>query len=121
MEVDELTGEIIGAAIKIHSKLGPGLFESVYEKVLHFELTKRGLLAERQVALPVTYDNLKMDLGFRVDLIVEQKILVKIKSVETIHPVHKKQLLTYLRLNNLRIGLLINFNGIIKKWANPPF
>jgi GxxExxY protein len=114
-EIDEITGEIISAAIKIHSKLGPGLFESVYEEVLFYELTVRGLVCENQMYLPVIYENVKMDVGFRIDLLVEKQVLVEIKSIETIHPVHKKQLLTYLRLMDLKIGLLLNFNEELLK------
>ncbi len=101
--------------MKIHTHLGPGLFESVYEEVLYFELTRRGFKVERQVPIPVIYDNIMMEIGFRSDLIVEKRVIVEIKSLEAIAPIHKKQLLTYLRLNNLRIGLLINFNELLLK------
>jgi GxxExxY protein len=114
-EINEITGEIIDAAIKIHSKLGPGLFESVYEEVLYYELSKRDLRTERQVPLPVFYDGLRMEIGFRADIMVERTVLVEIKSIETVAPVHKKQLLTYLRLTNLQTGLLINFNETLLK------
>src|SRR5262249_43918473 len=115
MEINEITGEIIDASIKIHSKLGPGLFESVYEEVLHFELLKRGLFVERQVALPVIYDEITMDVGFKADILVEKTVIVELKSIEHVLPVHKKQLLTYLRLASLKIGLLINFNEELLK------
>jgi GxxExxY protein len=115
MEINEITGQIVDAAIKVHSKLGPGLFESVYEEVLYYELSKRGLQSKRQVALPVFYDNLKMEVGFRADIMVEEKVLIEITSIETVAPVHKKQLLTYLRLTNLQTGLLINFNEPLLK------
>jgi len=115
MEINQITWQIINASIEVHSKLGPGLFESVYEEVLHYELIKRGLLSERQVALPVYYDNLKMEVGFRADLLVEKKVIVELKSIETIAPVHKKKVLTYLRLAKLQTGLLINFNEELLK------
>ncbi|MGN6400552.1 MAG: GxxExxY protein [Flavisolibacter sp.] len=115
METNKITGEIIEAAIKIHNELGPGLFESVYEEVLAYESTKKGLLVERQKPIAVHYESVKMDVGFRADLIVEREIVVEIKSIEGIAPVHKKQVLTYLRLTNLKIGLLINFNEELLK------
>ena len=88
MEINQITGEIINASIKIHTSLGPGLLESIYEEVLHYELTKRGFMAERQVALPVYYEHLKMEIGFRADILVEQKVIVELKSVELVAPVH---------------------------------
>jgi GxxExxY protein len=91
-------------------KLGPGLLESVYEEIMFFELINQGLKVEKQKAIPVIWDNLKMELGFRADLIVENKVIVELKSVETIAPVHPKQLLTYLKITGLKLGLLINFN-----------
>jgi GxxExxY protein len=97
-------------AFKIHTTFGPGLLESVYETIMAYELEKRGLSVRRQQAIPVVYEQVRMDLGFRADLIVEGKVVVEIKSVEAIAPVHKKQLLTYLRLTDKRLGLLINFN-----------
>lgn len=102
-------------AFKIHTQLGPGLLESVYEEIMFFELTKRGLLVERQKGIPVIWENLKMDLGFRADLIVEKKVIIELKSVETIALVHPKQLLTYLRITNVKLGLLINFNETLIK------
>ena len=110
MELDELTGEIIDAAINIHRELGPGLLESVYEKVLAFELNQRGFLVERQVSIPVNYKGIFMGIGFRVDLLVEKSVIVEIKSVELITPVFKKKTISYLKLMNLKVGLLINFN-----------
>ncbi len=115
MTENEVSGIVLDCCIRIHRKLGPGLLESVYEHFLAYELSKAGLLVERQVPLPVEYDGQKMDLGFRVDLILEKKVVVELKSVETIHPVHKMQVLTYLKLTHLKLGLLINFNvGLIK-------
>ena len=115
MEINATTREIIDAAIKVHRALGPGLLESVYEEVLHYELTTRGILCARQVALPVYYETIKMEIGFRADLLVEHRVIVEVKSVDIITPVFKKKLLTYLRLANLQIGLLINFNEELLK------
>ncbi|MCU0337482.1 MAG: GxxExxY protein [Sediminibacterium sp.] len=115
MNEKELSKIIVDVAFKIHFQLGPGLLESVYEEIMFFELTKRGLLVERQKGIPVIWENLKMDLGFRADLIVEKKVIIELKSVETIAPVHPKQLLTYLRITNVKLGLLINFNEILIK------
>jgi GxxExxY protein len=110
MTENEIATAVVDAAFKIHTTLGPGLFESVYEAALEFELQKRGLGVVHQVGLPVRYEEVRLELGFRVDLIVDGKVIVEIKSVEVLAPVHKKQLLTYLRLTDLRLGLLINFN-----------
>jgi len=107
---NEIAKHIVDAAFKIHTTLGPGLLESVYEAVMEQELTRRGLHTERQQALPVVRENIHLEAGFRVDLIVESKVIVEIKSVEAIAPVHRKQLLTYLRLANKRLGILINFD-----------
>lgn len=115
MEINEITGEIVDASIKIHKELGPGLLESVYEEVLHYELTKRGLFSQRQVPLPVIYEEIKMDIGFRIDLLVEKSVIVELKSVETITPFFKKKLLNHLRLTKLQVGLLINFNEELLK------
>src|SRR5713226_8877043 len=110
MTENEVAKQIIDVAFKIHTTFGPGLLESVYETIMAYELQKRGLRVRRQQAIPVVYEDVRMDLGFRADLIVENKVVVEIKSVEAIAPVHKKQLLTYLRLTDKRHGLLINFN-----------
>jgi GxxExxY protein len=110
-EIDEITGSIVDAAYKVHTGLGPGLLESVYEAVLAHELEKRGLAVERQKVISFEYDGLRFDEGLRVDLLVEQVIVVELKSVEKIAPVHAKQLLTYLRLLKLPVGLLINFGS----------
>ncbi len=115
MTENELSTAIIGICIDIHSKLGPGLFESVYEEVLAHELGKNNLFFERQKPIPVIYDTLKMNIGFIADIIVENKVIIELKSVEKIHDVHKKQLLTYLRLTNIKLGLLINFNESLLK------
>jgi len=110
MSENELAAVIVDAALKIHRTLGPGLLESVYQATLSFELRKRGLRVIQQKGLPVCYEGIKLDLGYRVDLLVEEKVIVEIKSVEVLAPVHRKQVQTYLRLMDLRLGLLINFN-----------
>jgi GxxExxY protein len=107
---NEIAKQIVDAAFKIHTTLGPGLFESVYEAVMAQELSRRGLQFVRQQPLPVVWENLHLEAGFRADLIVENKVIVEIKSVEAIAPVHRKQLLTYLRLANKRLEILINFD-----------
>ena len=107
---NEIAKHIVDAAYKIHTTLGPGLFESVYEAVMAQELANRGLQVTRQQALPVVWENVHLEAGFRVDLIVENKVIIEIKSVDAIAPVHRKQLLTYLRLANMRLGILINFD-----------
>lgn len=110
MNENEIAAVIVDAALKIHKTLGPGLLESVYEAVLSFELKRRGLQVVQQRALPVYYEGLKLAIGFRVDLLVANTVIIEIKSVEALAPVHRKQLETYLRLTDLRLGLLINFN-----------
>ncbi len=110
MTENEIATQIVDAAFKIHTTLGPGLLESVYEAVMAEELSRRGLYVVKQQAIPVVYENVKLEIGFRADLIVEGKVIVEIKSVEAIAPVHKKQLVTYLRLSDKRLGLLINFD-----------
>jgi GxxExxY protein len=101
---------LFNAAIEIHKTLGPGLLESVYETTLEYKLKKFGLNVEKQVALPVVYEEIKMESGYRIDLLVEKKVIIELKSVETILPVHKAQTLTYLKLSKLKLALLINFN-----------
>lgn len=110
MELNEITYEIRGAAFTVFKELGPGLLESVYEVALAHELTECGLAVQRQVPLPVVYKEVSLKLGYRIDILVERKVVIEIKSVEAFHDVHKKQLLTYLKLSGLRLGLLINFN-----------
>ena len=105
-----ISKEIVDAAFKIHTKLGPGLLESVYETILVYELRKRGLHVERQLPVPIVWEDIQFEEGYRLDLMVEGKVLVEVKSVEAVVPVHKKQLLTYLRLMDKRLGLVINFN-----------
>ena len=111
MTENEIAKMVVDAAYHVHKSLGPGLLESVYETVLAYELKRRGLKVERQVPVAIVYDNIKFDEGFRADLIVEDKVIVELKSVENVIPVHKKQLLTYLRLAGKRLGLLINFGS----------
>jgi GxxExxY protein len=110
MDENEIASQVVDAAFKVHSTLGPGLFESVYERVLVNELKKRGLEVLNQWPVQVVYETVRIDEAFRADLIVGNLVIVELKSVEEIAPVHKKQLLTYLRLSGMRLGLLINFN-----------
>ncbi|HKW27539.1 MAG TPA: GxxExxY protein [Terriglobales bacterium] len=112
IRVNEVTRTIIGAAMKVHSALGPGLLESAYEACSLFELHKAGLKTEAQVPLPVVYEQVKLDVGYRVDLLVEDSVVVELKSVEAIEPVHKAQLLSYLKLSGKHVGLIINFNVV---------
>lgn len=115
MTENEIVRIIVNTAYNIHVKLGPGLLESIYEEVMCFELENEGLLVERQKALPVFWKGLKMNMGYRADLFIENKVIIEIKSVEKIAPVHPKQLLTYLRITDTRLGLLINFNEVLIK------
>ena len=115
MTENEIAKIVVDAAYHIHRRLGPGLLESVYEVILAYALSSRGLNAERQVPVPIVFDGMKFDEGFSPDLIVEDKVIVELKSVEKIAPVHKKQLLTYLRLADKRLGLLINFGASLIK------
>jgi iron complex transport system substrate-binding protein len=114
-ELDDITGAIIDSAIKIHRELGPGLLESVYELALSGLLAKSGFQVERQKPIRFEYDGIVFDEGFRLDLLVDGAVIVEIKSVETLAPVHSKQLLTYLRLTDRRVGLLINFGAATVK------
>lgn len=116
---NRLSRQIVDTCYKIHTQLGPGLLESVYEEILFYELQKHGFSVQRQQGIPVEWEEVKMNLGFRADLIVENKVLIELKSVENLAPVHFKQLLTYLKLTNLKLGLLINFNDkLIKDGIN---
>ncbi|MDU0371224.1 GxxExxY protein [Hymenobacter endophyticus] len=110
MSENDIAYVIRGAAFKVHTALGPGLLESVYEAALAHEIRKNGLLVATQVGLPAYYDDVKLELGFRLDMLVEDKVIVEIKSVDVLLDVHHKQLLTYLRLSKRKLGLLINFN-----------
>ncbi len=111
MEEDGITETIIGAAIEVHRELGPGLLESTYEACLAFELGSRDVKAIRQLHLPVVYKGVRIDCGYRIDLLVENRVIVEIKAVEKLLPIHQAQLLTYLRLSGHRVGLLLNFNA----------
>jgi GxxExxY protein len=115
MTENEISHEIIGAALDLHGNLGPGLLESAYECALMFELAQRGLDVRCQVPMPLIYKSVKLDQGYRLDLLVQDKVIIEIKSVECIAPVHYAQLLTYLRLSDKRLGLLINFNSKLLK------
>ena len=110
MLINEITSVIIEESIYIHRTVGPGLFESVYEELLFYRLVKRGLFVEKQKAIPVVFEEVKMDIGFRADLVVERKVLVEIKSLELLPKISEMQTLTYLRFTSISIGLLINFN-----------
>ncbi len=115
MEINEITAKIIGAAIEVHRILGPGLLESAYEKCLCLELGWRGMPYEKQKDLFVEYKGVKLDCGYRLDLVVADKVIVELKTVEQILPIHEAQLLTYLKLTGIKIGLLINFNVPVLK------
>ena len=115
MNENDLSREIIGAAIEVHKILGPGLLESAYETALERELDLRGFSVGRQVGLPVVYKDVNCDVGYRIDLLVENKVILEIKSVDALNNIHLAQLLTYLRLSKLKLGLLINFNVTILK------
>lgn len=110
MSENEIAKIVVDICYNIHVKLGPGLLESAYETILYYELTKAGLTVEKQKPFSLHWDGLLMDVGFRADLIVEEKVVIEIKSVEKVNPVHLKQLLTYLKITNCKLGLLINFN-----------
>jgi GxxExxY protein len=123
---EQISEKIIGAAIAVHSALGPGLLESTYEACLAHELRKRGLAFERQLQLPVHYDNQLIDCGYRIDLLVEGEVIVELKAVDKVHPIHEAQLITYLRLAEKPVGLILNFNvqrmkdGIVRKANTKP-
>ena len=112
MDPNQVSSSVIDAAMKVHSALGPGLLEKTYEVCLMHELRKRGLSIASQVGLPVVYDDLKMNVGYRIDLLVEDAVIVEVKAIEAIAPIHQAQLLAYLKLSGKRLGILINFNVI---------
>jgi len=124
IEEDLLSNLVLGCAIKVHTELGPGLLESAYEACLKYELTKKGLYVESQKVLPLIYDGINIDCGFRVDLLVENKLVVELKAVEALNNIHLAQIITYLKLSKCKLGLLLNFNvsrlkeGGIKRVAN---
>ncbi len=115
MDENELAKIVVGLCLKIHKTLGPGLLESVYEEVLCYELKKLHLDFKRQSGIGVNYEGIKLDLGFRADIIIENKLIVELKSIELVHPVYYKVLLTYLRLSNKKLGLMVNFNVALIK------
>lgn len=112
---NEITGMILKSSFKVHTALGPGLLESVYTECLYFELLQAGLVVEKQKVLPVVYETIKLESGFRLDLLVENKVIVELKAVEALNEVHFAQTLTYLRLSKCKVGLLINFNVVSLK------
>ncbi|RPH32018.1 MAG: GxxExxY protein [Bacteroidales bacterium] len=115
MTENEISKILVNIFLKVHRTLGPGLLESVYEVAICYELDKAGIKYKRQADIAVSYENIKLDLGFRADIIVEEKVIVELKSVESIMAVHPKQLLTYLKLTNIKLGLLVNFNVVLIK------
>lgn len=115
MADQNFTEQIIGCAIKVHKALGPGLLESAYQECLYFELKRIGLLVEKEKPLPLIYEEVKFEVGYRIDLLVEKQIVVEIKSVDALADIHLAQVLTYLKLSNNRLGLLINFNVVLLK------
>jgi GxxExxY protein len=115
MTENELSKVVFDCALKVHQALGPGLLESAYEECLFYELKKNGLDVQKQKALPLVYEEVKLDVGYRIDIIVENKLIIEVKSVETLNDVHFAQLLTYLKLTNCKLGLLINFNVSLMK------
>ena len=115
MELNEITKAIIGCAIEVHRNLGPGLLESAYEECLIFELMKKGLEIEKQKPVPVVYKDIKLDYGYRIDVLVENSVIIELKAIDAINPVHEAQILTYMRFANIPIGLLINFNITVLK------
>ena len=115
MNINQITEKIIGCAIEVHKELGPGLLESAYEECLFYELQQAGLNAERQVPVPVIYKEIKLDCGYRQDILVEKKVVIELKTVDAIIPVHEAQILTYMKFAKKEIGLLINFNVTLLK------
>jgi GxxExxY protein len=115
MEQNEITQKVIGCAIEVHRNLGPGLLESAYEECLAYELNKTGLIFKRQQATPVVYKEIKLECGYRIDILVENSVVIELKVVDVINPVHEAQILTYMKFANKSIGLLINFNVTVLK------
>ena len=115
MDINQITEKIIGCAIEVHKELGPGLLESAYEECLFYELKRAGLNAERQVPAPVVYKDIKLDCGYRMDILVEKRVIIELKTVDAIIPVHEAQILTYMKFAKKEIGLLINFNVTLLK------
>jgi GxxExxY protein len=117
MELNEITKIIIGCAIEVHKNLGPGMLESAYEECLIFELIQKGLKTEKQLPVPVVYKEIKLDYGYRIDVLVENSIIIELKAVDSINPVHEAQLLTYMKFAQKPVGLLINFNVTVLKYG----
>ncbi|TVQ51452.1 MAG: GxxExxY protein [Saprospirales bacterium] len=115
MRENQISGKIIGAAIEVHQQLGPGLLETSYQHCLYHELLKRGIRVRKEVPLPLVYKGEKLDAGYRLDLFVEDTVIIEVKAVDVLAPIHKAQILTYLKLNASKLGLLINFNTILLK------
>lgn len=115
MNINEITEKIIGCAIEVHRNIGPGLLESAYEECLAYELKNAGLLIQRQIPVPVVYKDIKLECGYRIDILVEHEVIIELKSVDSLAPIHEAQILTYMRFANKRIGLLINFNVTVLK------
>ena len=115
MEINQVTEKIIGCAIEVHKKLGPGLLESAYEECLSYELKSVGLAIERQVPIPVVYKDIKLECGYRIDILVEKTVVIELKAIEAFAPVHEAQILTYMKFANKTMGLLINFNVTLLK------
>jgi len=115
MTENELTSKIIGFAIEIHKELGPGLLESAYKECLYYKISKSGLLVEKEKPMPLIFEEVKLDCGYRMDLLVEKKVVIEIKSVDALNDIHLAQTLTYLKLGNFKLGLLINFNVVLLK------
>ena len=115
MTENEISNKIIGAAIKVHTQLGPGLLESAYQECLYYVLNKEGLKVEKEKPMPLVFEEVKLDCGYRIDLLVENKVVIEVKSVEGLNDVHLAQTLTYLKLGNYKLGLLINFNVALLK------
>ena len=113
MKFDDLSNKVIGCALRVHRELGPGLLESTYEQCLCYEFTKAGIQFEQQKALPVKYQDVMIDCGYRIDILVEGKLIIELKSVESLQRIHEAQLLTYMKLSGCSVGLLINFNSIL--------
>ncbi len=115
MEINSLSKDVIGIAIQVHSALGPGLLESAYSECLAYKLSKSGFKVEREKPLPLVYEEVKLDCGYRMDIVVENKIVIEVKSVESLNDIHMAQILTYLKLGNYKLGLLMNFNVLLLK------
>lgn len=115
MTENEIATIVIESSIKVHKNLGPGLLESAYQECLTYEIQKRNILVEKQKPLPLIYDNVKLDLGYRIDIMIENKFIVELKSIDAIHEIHLAQVLTYLKLSNCKLGMIINFNVTLLK------